>query len=39
MVIFDSEENARTAAEQVRQAVPPTVTIESVDVREVVASA
>jgi heme-degrading monooxygenase HmoA len=39
MVIFDSEENARAAADQVRQAVPPTVTIGSVDVREVVASA
>lgn len=39
MVIFDSEENARAAADRVRQGTPPTVTIESVEVREVVASA
>jgi heme-degrading monooxygenase HmoA len=39
MVVFDSEEDARAASDQVRQAVPPTVTIESVEVREVVASA
>jgi hypothetical protein len=39
MVIFDSETDARAAAEQVRQGTPPTVTIDSVEVREVVASA
>ena len=39
MVIFDSEENARAAADRVREGTPPSVTIDSVEVREVVASA
>ena len=39
MVVFDSEENARAAADRVRGMVPETVTLESVEVREVVASA
>jgi len=39
MVVFDSEESARTAADRVRESMPETVTLESVQVREVVASA
>ena len=39
MVVFDSEENARAAADRVPGVVPETVTLESVEVREVVASA
>jgi hypothetical protein len=39
MVIFDSEENAQAAADRVRSMAPETVTVESVEVREVVASA
>jgi hypothetical protein len=39
MVIFESEENARAAADRVTDTAPPSVTIESVEVREVVASA
>lgn len=39
MVIFDSETDARAAAEHVRQGTPPTVMIDSIEVREVVASA
>lgn len=37
MIVFDSEEAARGAAEQIRTAgvVPETVTLESVEVREV----
>jgi hypothetical protein len=40
MIVFESEENARRAAEMIREnAAPETVTIEEVEVREVVASA
>lgn len=39
MVIFDSEENARAGAERVEGGVPEGVTLEGVEVREVVASA
>ncbi len=39
MIVFDSEENARAAADRVRSNMPETVTLESVEVREVVASA
>jgi hypothetical protein len=39
MVVFESEADAQAAAEQVRQGTPPTVTIESVEIRKVVASA
>jgi hypothetical protein len=42
MVIYDSEDNARSAGEILREigaAAPGTVTVESVEVREVVASA
>ena len=40
LAVFESEEAARTAAERVRSATPPeTVTVESVEVREVVAHA
>lgn len=39
MVVFDSEDNARAAADRVRGMVPDTVTLDSVEVREVVASA
>jgi hypothetical protein len=39
MVVFDSEEAAQSAAEQVRWVAPEGVTIEEVEVREVVAHA
>jgi hypothetical protein len=39
MVVFESKEHALAAAEHVRQGTPPTVTIDSVEIREVVASA
>ena len=39
MVVFESKEAARAMAERVRGDVPEGVTVESVDVREVVASA
>jgi hypothetical protein len=40
MLVFESEETARAAADVVRQAPPPpTVSIESAEVREVVAHA
>lgn len=39
MVVFDSEDNARAAADRVRGMVPETVTLDGVEVREVVASA
>ena len=39
MAIFDSADNARQAAERVRGMVPEAVSLETVDVREVVASA
>ena len=37
MVVFESEEAARAAADQVPQMVSESVTLESVEVREVVA--
>lgn len=39
MVIFESEAQAKQAAERVPQTVPEAVTLESVEVREVVAHA
>ena len=39
MVIFDTEENARAAAERVPTSIPADVNLEGVEVREVVASA
>jgi hypothetical protein len=39
MIVFESEENANSAGEAVRGAVPEGVTFEGVEVREVVASA
>jgi hypothetical protein len=40
MVVFEGEDNARQAADRVREGgTPETVTIESVEVREVVESA
>lgn len=39
MIIFESEEAAQAAAERIPQTVPDAVDFESVEVREVVASA
>jgi hypothetical protein len=39
MAIFESEEAARQASEQVRAGVPEAVTLDDVEVREVVAHA
>lgn len=39
MVIYDSEENARAGADRVPSTIPAEVTLEGVEVREVVASA
>ena len=39
MVVFESEEAARQMADRVPQTIPEFVTLENVDVREVVASA
>jgi hypothetical protein len=39
MVVFDSEDNARAAAERIPQNIPDDVNLEGIDVREVVASA
>ena len=39
LLVFESEEAARTAAERVGASVPEGVTFESAEVREVVASA
>lgn len=39
VVVFESEDAANTAAEMVRSMAPDTVTVDSVEVREVVASA
>jgi hypothetical protein len=40
MIVFESEENARGAAAMIRENVPPdTVTLDDVEVREVIASA
>ena len=39
MVVFESEDAARAAADQIRANIPEAVTLESAEVREVVASA
>jgi heme-degrading monooxygenase HmoA len=39
MTVWESEENANTASEMARSLAPEGVTVESVEVREVVASA
>jgi hypothetical protein len=39
VTVFESEDNAKAAADMVRGMAPDTVTIESVEVRKVVASA
>ena len=39
MVVFESEDAANAAAERVRSMAPDAVTVEDVEVREVVASA
>ncbi len=39
LIVFESEDAARTAAERLPAAVPESVTVESVEVREVVAHA
>jgi hypothetical protein len=39
MVVLESEEAAKAGAEMVRSAAPPGVTVDDVEVREVVASA
>ena len=39
MIVFDSEEAAQQASEQIRGNVPEAVTLEDVEVREVVAQA
>ena len=39
MIVFDSEENAQQASERVRDTAPAEVSVEDVEVREVVANA
>ena len=39
MILFSSEDAARSASERIGQNVPETVTLESIEVREVVESA
>ena len=39
MVVFDSEDAARAASERIPESIPHTVTLENVEVREVVAHA
>lgn len=39
MVVFESEDAAQTASEMIPQVIPDSVTLESIEVREVVASA
>ena len=39
MVVFDSEDNAKSASETVGSRIPEGVSLESVEVREVLASA
>ncbi len=39
MIVFESEENANEAVARIRSAAPEDVTVEDVEVREVVASA
>lgn len=39
LVVFDSEENARAAADRVSQMITEDVSLQSVEVREVIASA
>lgn len=36
IVLFDNEQNARSAADTVQSRVPPSVTVKSVEVREVI---
>jgi hypothetical protein len=36
MIVFDSEDAARATAERIPSLVPETVTLESVEVREVI---
>jgi len=39
MIIFESEDAANAASAQVRSSIPPGVTLEDIEVREVVANA
>ena len=39
MIIFESEEAAKAAADQIRANIPDAVTLEGAEIREVVASA
>jgi len=39
MIVFESEDAARAAVERIRTNVPDAVTLESAEVREVVANA
>jgi hypothetical protein len=39
MIVFESEQNANEAVARIRSAAPEDVTVEDVEVREVVASA
>lgn len=39
LIVFESEENAQAASEMIPQAVPDSVELQEVEVREVVASA
>jgi heme-degrading monooxygenase HmoA len=39
LIVFESEDAAKNAAEQARANVPPPVTMDSIEVREVVAHA
>ena len=39
MIVFESEDAATAASERIRSTVPDTVTLEDVEVREVVANA
>jgi hypothetical protein len=39
MIVFESEDAARSALDRIRASVPEAVTLESAEVREVVASA
>ena len=39
MIVFESEDAAQTMSERIRSMVPDTVTLEGVEVREVVAHA
>lgn len=39
MIVFEAEENARAAAEMIPNGMPESVTLEGIEVREVVAKA